>query len=621
MYIPPMRHVFCLLLRLLIASLVVAAADAQQPILYRLSFPAPQHHFAQVEVTFPGVSRRTLEARMSRSSPGRYAVHEFAKNVFDLHAFNGAGTELTVDRPNPSQWNVSDHDGTVRIAYKVFGDRVDGTYLAVDASHAHLNMPATLIWARGLDTRPVRLTFTPPDGMNWTPSTQLFPTLDPWTFTAPHLQYLMDSPTELSQQSRRSFTVRNPDGKEFTIVAALHHDATEADIDEYAAATERIVLEQAAVFGEFPEFDTGTYTFLGDYLPWGGGDGMEHRNSTVVADATSIRGNVRSVLGTVSHEFFHAWNVERIRPKSLEPFNFEDANISGELWLAEGFTQYYGDLILARAGLSPPEQTMMTLVRSALNVAVSPAHQLRSAVEMSRMAAFTDGARANDPTNFSYGFINYYGYGSALALALDFGLREQSSGKVSLDDYMRALWRVHGKPGGPLPGLVSRPYTLKDARARLAEVSDRSFADEFFDRYIEGRDVPDFGRIAARAGIVIRKRHPDTVWTGVAIDDAGRVSADQGLVPWGSPAFKAGLTQGDVVVSIDGKPPSASARRRPGDTVTLTVRRVDQRIVTLQMTYAEDPELDAVLVEHEGSLTLEQKAFRQAWLGSKRNRK
>ena len=118
--------------------------------------------------------------------------------------------------------------------------------------------------------------------------------------------------------------------------------------------------EHGAVFGEFPEFDGGTYTFLGDYVPWGGGDGMEHRNSTVVAEGASIKGNVRGVLGTVSHEFFHAWNVERIRPKTLEPFNFEDANMSGELWLAEGFTQYYGQLIMARAGLSAAEQTLLS---------------------------------------------------------------------------------------------------------------------------------------------------------------------------------------------------------------------------------------------------------------------
>ena len=150
------------LLALFLAGSVQGARLADQPpVQYRVSFPAPEHHYAQVEVTFSGIQTPTLEARMSRSSPGRYAVHEFAKNVFDLHAFDGRGRELRPARPNAAQWNVTGHDGTVRIVYKVFGNHVDGTYLAVDTSHAHVNMPATLMWARGFDMRPVRITFEP----------------------------------------------------------------------------------------------------------------------------------------------------------------------------------------------------------------------------------------------------------------------------------------------------------------------------------------------------------------------------------------------------------------------------------------------------------------------------
>src|SRR3954470_9637179 len=194
-------------------SLIAAVASAQEPVEYRVSFPAPEHHYAQVEVTWPGVTATTLEARMSRSSPGRYAVHEFAKNVFDVHAFDGSGREIKPSRPNPYQWNITGHDGTVRLVYKVFGNQVDGTYLAVDDSHAHINMPATLMWARGFDLRPIRIRFQPPANSTWKAATQLFATSDPWTFTAPNLQYLMDSPTELSDYALRSFVVKNPDGQ------------------------------------------------------------------------------------------------------------------------------------------------------------------------------------------------------------------------------------------------------------------------------------------------------------------------------------------------------------------------------------------------------------------------
>jgi predicted metalloprotease with PDZ domain len=609
-----MRHVIRASLLLLLVAVPVLA---QAPVTYRLSFPAPEHHYAEVEVTFPGLPAETLELRMSRSSPGRYALHEYAKNVFDVRVYDGRGKSLRAVRPNPYQWNVAGHDGTVRVTYKVFGNRVDGTYLGIDTSHAHMNMPATLMWARRLDMRPARITFVPPAGYGWKAATQLFETTDPWTFTAPNLQYLMDSPTELSDYTLRTFKVQNPDGKEFIIRAAVHHDATDADVAEYAAGAEKIVREQGAVFGEYPEFDTGTYTFLGDYLPWGGSDGMEHRNSTVVAAPMSIRGgNAARVMGTVSHEFFHVWNVERIRPKSLEPFNFEEANMSGELWLAEGFTTYYGELIMARAGLRAPDQAMRSLANAALSIAVSPGHQFGSPVEMSQLAPFSDDARSVDPTNFSYAFINYYPFGAAIALALDLDLRQRSRGRVSLDDYMRSMWRVHGKPGGPQPGLVAKPYTLQDARDRLAEVSgDRHFADEFFARFIEGRDVPDYATLLAPAGLVVRKRNPGVGWSGAQIDAMGKVTQ---LVPWGTPAFQAGLEAGDVIASADGRPFDGFKSRKPGEKTVLAVKRPTGKTVSLTLVLGEDSALEAVPIEAAGgTLTSEHRAFRESWLGSK----
>jgi predicted metalloprotease with PDZ domain len=617
-----------------VSLMVAGTAAAQPPVQYRVSFPAPAHHYAQVEATFTAVPPGTLEARMSRSSPGRYAVHEFAKNVFDLHVFDGKGHDLQSSRPNPYQWNVAGHDGTVRIVYKVFGNHVDGTYLAVDDSHAHLNMPATLMWARGFDLRPVRITFEPPSAHAWKPATQLFPSADPWTFTAPNLQYLMDSPTELSDYSLRSFTVRNPDGQAFTIKTAVHHDADASAIDEYAAGVERIVNEAAAVFGEFPAYDTGEYTFLGDYVPWGGGDGMEHRNSTVVASAVSFRDrqNVPGALGTVSHEFFHCWNVERIRPQTLEPFNFEEANISGELWLAEGFTQYYGPLILARAGLTPGENGA-GLVRNALAIIGGTGRQFHSAVEMSQMAPFTDAAAAIDETNFSNTFISYYTYGAAIATALDLGLRDRSNGRITLDDYMRAMWLAHGKPGGPSPAIIAKPYTMKDARARLAEVSgDRAFADEFFDKYIEGRELPDYAKLFARVGLLLRKTNPGGPWVGVFDSPGGAPSSSPGsslrlagLVRWGTPAFDAGLEADDVITAADGKPvgglehwQAAVRAHRPGDRLPIEfIRRGKAQKTTI--TVGEDPTVDVVTVESAGgTLTADQRAMRQGWLASKR---
>lgn len=619
-----MRHTSRSAVLALLFSLTLAgAAHAQAPTQYRISFPAPEHHYAEVEVTFPSAPA-TLEARMSRSSPGRYAIHEYAKNVFDVHAFDGKEKALPVTRPNPYQWNVTGHDGTVRISYKIFGNTVDGTYLGIDSTHAHMNIPATFMWARGFDMRPVRVTFVQPKGTAWKVATQLFPTDDPFTFTAPNFQYFMDSPTEMSDFGVRSFKVRNADGKEFTIVTAVHHDGPDSALDEYVTGTEKIVREQGAIFGEYPEFDTGTYIFLGDYVPWGGGDGMEHRNSTVVASPVSFKNPqaVRQVLGTVSHEFFHAWNVERIRPKSLEPFNYEEANMSGEMWIAEGFTQYYGGLVMGRAGLRPAEQTLLGLASSALGVATHPARQFRSAGQMSEHAPFSDAARSVDETNFSYTFISYYTYGSALALAMDLELRTRSGGRLSLDDYMRAMWKMHGRADTSQPGVVARPYTQQDAQDRLAEVSgDGAFARDFFARFVNGHEAPDFARLLAPAGIVVRTRSAGAAWTGLQMERENQAVVG-GLVPFGTPAFVAGLERGDIITSIAGQAfttlAAALKDRKPGDALAIEFRRPSGMVVTSTLTLVEDPALQAVTVESTGgTLTAEQQAFRESWVGSK----
>ena len=612
----------------LVAPLIVLALfaplAAQQtgpaPVVYRLTFPDAVHHVANVEVTFSGVPAGPLQARMSRSSPGRYAIHEFANNVYDVRAFDGKGNALAPARPNPYQWDVAGHDGTVRITYRVFGDLVDGTYLAIDPSHAHMNLPATLMWARGFEARPARVTFTPPEGSGWKAATQLFPTPDPWTFTAPNMQYLFDSPTELSDHVLREFGVKNPDGKSYTIRAAIHTTSSPQDVEDYFKGVQRIVNESVTVFGEYPAFDAGSYTFLADYLPTNAGDGMEHRNSTVV----SGRGNVRSGLGTASHEFFHAWNVERIRPKGLEPFNYEEANLTDSLWVAEGFTQYYGSLIMARAGLADAARTVRGMGNLADSVINDSGRQFRSPVEMSHHAPFTDAARSVDPTNFGITFISYYTYGGAVALGLDLTLRDRTDGKVTLDDFMRAMWTTYGQPDGAQPGLVAKPYSLTDLRDRLADVSgDRAFAEDFYRRYMVGRDVVDYERLFARAGVVLRPRAPGRGWAGDlrSTQDATRIA---NLQAPGTPAYEAGLEYGDQIAEVDGKAVSsiaqaveAFAARQPGETVKVAVKRRDGKAVTASIVLKENPQVEAVLVEETGTApTAEQKAFRDRWLGS-----
>ena len=559
---------------------------------------------------------------MSRSSPGRYAQHDFARNVYDVDAFDDDGRELAVTRPDAYGWNVPNHGDTVVVKYKVYGDILDGTFLAIDTTHAHLNMPAAIMWARDFDDRPASLTFVPPAGAKWRVATQLHPGPTPFDFTSPNLQYLMDSPVEFGPIAVREFSVGSR-----TFRFAVHHTGSDAELDDFVKDVARVVRQEGAVFGEYPEYESGAYWFLADYLPYAASDGMEHRNSTVMTAPGSIRGTRPSLLDTVAHEFFHAWNVERIRPRSLEPFDFDRTNMSGELWLAEGFTQYYGPLMLQRAGMVGLSGTIAALTDVVEAIVLDPGRSVRSAEDMSRMAPFVDGPRTDGRTNLPNTFISYYPFGGAIALALDLSLRERSDNRVTLDDYMRAMWRVHGKPGGSREGFVDRPYTAMDAEARLAEVSgDRAFARDFFGRYIQGREAADYGALLLRAGLVLRKRDPGRAWWGdLRLEPrAGRLHVAE-LVRANSPAYAAGLEQDDEVRQIDGVAihsqedvAKAIGRHKPGD--RLRIVHVDRRDVekTATVVLAEDPHLEIVALEESGgALTPAQRTFRDRWLGAK----
>jgi predicted metalloprotease with PDZ domain len=612
--------------RLMYGVLLLAAAApaaAQSPIEYRVTFPEPEHHWLQVELTLTELGGEPLRARMSRSSPGRYAVHEFAKNIFQVEAWNGAGRPLSSSRPHVDEWEVGGHDGTVRLVYRIFGDTPDGTYMGVDTTHAHMNMPATFLWARGHEDRAIRITFVPPDGSGWTVGTQLFPTDDPFTFTAPNLQYFLDSPTELAAWLTSSFTLPRTDDSRATVRVFVHTQASQADVDALTRMIERLALEHLAVWGELPPFEPGHYTFLLDYVPWGDGDGMEHRNSTSISDPgvtiDTAQGRLEA-LGTISHEFFHTWNVERIRPAGLEPFDFTRENLTCCLWFAEGFTSYYGPLLITRAGFTegPPLNSALTVLGG------TSARQVRSAVQMSEHAPFNDAAVSADAHDRRRTFISYYTYGAAVALALDLSLRERSGGEATLDDYMRRLWDRFGRPGGSAPGYVDRPYTLGDLRALLAELtSDQAFADDFFDRYVEGREAADYARLFAQAGYVLAPRNPDAGWAGdVQVLAAAGGLVVRGLVPFATPAHAAGIDAGDVITAIDGEPATTAAwsglrNLAPGTAVSVTLRRRDGSTTTTSMTLEPDPGLQVRPVEETGAApSAAQRAFRESWLRS-----
>ncbi len=583
---------------LLLASLVLlpVPSSTQEPIRYEIAFPDRAHHEAEIRVTFPDLDSGPLEVRMSRTSPGRYALHEFAKNVYGVRAVGVDGREVEVTRPDPHQWNVEGHGGQVTFTYTLYGDRADGTYTGIDRTHGHLNMPATFVWARGLEARPMELTVRVPEGSDWRVATQLVPTEDAYRFTAPDLAYFLDSPTEVSEFWTDRRPVSDPEGgPDQEIVVALHHEGSDTEAMGYARDVMAIVEATKGVYGVLPGFDYGTYTFLADYLPWVAGDGMEHRNSTVVSNTRSLAENRLGILGTVAHEFFHAWSIERIRPASLEPFDFTEANMSRELWFGEGFTSYYDDLILWRAGHIDDAEFAGRMGSIAQAVTSAPGRRYFSPVEMSMQAPFVDAASSIDPQNRGNTFLSYYTWGSGIALGLDLTLRTRFEG-VTLDHLMREMWRSHGSP--------EIPYGVDDVEAALARVTgDAAFAADFFARYVRGRDVPDYRALLAEAGIVFAAARPGAAWAGplpLRPDPEGAVVLATPRLD--TPLYDAGLDRGDRIVAVDGGAVTSAAdleailaEHRPGDGLTV---RFESRGTELEatITRVEDPSRRASLL-------------------------
>jgi predicted metalloprotease with PDZ domain len=618
------------ILLLSVISLFVSAAFAQteKAIYYSVSFANAAHHEAEIVMTIPQAPGHAFLVRVSRSSAGRYATHEFGKNIYNVNAVGVDGKAIPLKQTEGDVYEVSaDHPETVIIHYTLFANWTDGTYASIDPSHAHLNMPAAFMWVPGLENRPVRFEFNDLDKYGWKVATQLKHEGEN-VYSAPGLQYMMDSPTELSKFNETSWDVVNTDGKKEKINLTVHSDDAQPVIDNFGKMVQKMVLEEKAVFGELPAYDFGEYTFLDDVYPTTSGDGMEHRNSTcIVQPIDKVQGNEVRLLSTFAHEYFHSWNVKRIRPKSLEPFNFEHANISSELWFAEGFTQYYGEMLLVRSGFHTIDEythTIGGLVNSVLN---TPAAAKYPPTQMSRYAVFADAGVSIDPNNDNNVFTSYYFYGGATALALDLRLRSEFN--LTLDDYMRTVWLDRGK--------IMKPYTVPDLQSDLAKVTKNpKFAADFFNRYIYGVEKNNYEALLAKAGLILRKAQPGKAWAG-SLTGGGRrgrsgqarTSGEEGVpiltsTVAGTPVYKAGLDAGDVILKADGKEIKDEqgfidivAAKNIGDKVTVSYKNrtgAHEATVTLE----ENPTLEVVTYEKAGKeLTKDQQAFRTNWLSSK----
>jgi len=597
----------------LFISLLFFIALQAQKIVYKVSFPNAIHHEARIELTASGIPAKPAIFKMSRSSPGRYATHEFGKNVYDVTATDQTGKSIPVNRIDGDVYEVPKHTGAVTIAYTLYGNYADGTYVGIDPESIHLNMPACFMWMKGMDDAPIEISFDLPKENKGIVASQLVPTNKPNTFTAPGLQYFMDSPTKIGDLKFRQWAISNPDGKNFTMRIGLESGATDVQADELTEKVKKIVQEARAVYGEFPNYDHGTYTFIASANAFVHGDGMEHRNSTMISIPMSSF-NAGFLQGVFSHEYFHNWNVERIRPKTLEPFNFEKSNMSNELWFAEGFTQYYGELILVRAGLNSDKNYLLTmagLVNTKLN---TPGGKYYSPVQASNHAVYVDAAVSIDKNNYDNMFTSYYPYGAAIALALDIEL--QTRYHKTIDAYMQAMWKRFGK--------TEIPYTLATMQETLASVSDAAFAASFYSKYINGHEAIDYASLLAKAGYELKKANEGKPAIGIntRINDQGKFIIVSNTTK-GTAAYEAGLDVDDEIIKLDETTVKSTndltnflQAKKPGDAVTVTYKH---RNVEKQTTLILKEQVSLTLVPFEQSgktVTDDMKKIRSEWFSS-----
>ncbi len=600
---------------LICVALFFFKAGYSQRIRYELSCPNAIHHEAEINLIAANILLKPATFRMSRSSPGRYATHEFGKNVYDVKAYDIKGNSLVINRIGGDVFQVNQHKGYIKVSYKLYANYADGTYASVDGTGLHLNMPSVFMWMKEADNLPIEIQFNIPKEKNWKIATQLKPTKDPSVFTASSLQYFMDCPTKIGDLHIKEWSVKNTDNKDCTFRIALEANASDSVINVLTEKVQRITQEAKSVYGEYPTYDYGTYTFLSSINPYVQGDGMEHRNSTMITIPSETVETDGWALDVFAHEFFHCWNVERIRPKTLEPFNFEKSNMSNELWFAEGFTQYYGQMLMVRSGLiadTSYAQVMDNAVFAKENTMGCKAY---SPIDASRHAVFVDAGVAVDKNNYPNMFTSYYTYGATIALALDLELRTQF--KSSLDEYMQLVWQRHGK--------TEIPYTVEDLENALGALTkNTSFSTSFFKKYVYGHEPIEFDRLFAPAGFLIKKDKNGKAWMGGRFQDTDKGVIVQENTILGTPIYNAGLDIDDIIVQIDGKPVSKQDdiyaivdTHAPNEMISIVFKhRGKEQKASVKLI--ENPYFTVYPYEKQGLIiTPEIAAFRKNWLGSK----
>ena len=616
----------------------VASPKAAAPgtVRYRIVPARPEAHLYAVSCVLDDPDPQGQRFSLPAWIPGSYMIREFARHIVALRAEN-RGRPVRVEKLDKHTWWVEPVSGPLALHYEVYAWDLSVRGAHLDASHAFFNGTSVFLRALGREQDPCVVEIAPPPGaayQNWRVATSLARKAAPaggfGVYAAADYDELIDHPVEMGTFTRLRF---NACGVPHEMAITGVH---EADSARLARDLKRICETQM----RFWHGKTGAvsapmdrYSFLVTALGEGYG-GLEHRASTALmcsrtdlprAGVKEVTESYRSFLGLCSHEYFHTWNIKRLKPVAFTPYDLDRENYTTLLWMFEGFTSYYDDLMLLRAGLIDPSSYLELLARTITNHLRTPGRARQSVAESS-FDAWIKYYRQDE--NTPNAVVSYYVKGSLVALCLDLHIRANSGGRKSLDDVMRLLWRRRGVAGSGVgedeveaiaeeaSGLKLRAFFNLAVRSTAELPLARLLATHGIDMQLRAaKNATDKGGVGKAQG---KAKGPRAATA--ALGARGRVEGKEIVLTHvleGGAAQAAGLAAGDSIVSVKGLRPRGGgldallATCRPGETLpVLAFRRDELREFRVKLHKAPLDTCDLAVIDDSAS------ALRRRWLES-----
>jgi len=602
------------ILSLVVLLISIMAAKAQVKIGFEVSFKEPQAHYADVQMNISGLAKDYIDVKMPVWTPGSYLVREFEKSVEGFTA-SASGKALRVEKVRKNTWRVfSAKASDVKINYSIYAFEISVRTPFIDESHAFLSPTGIFMHPDGMIKSPSTVKIIP--FKTWSKvSTGLTPVAGKqFTYSAPDFDWLYDSPIEVGNQDTFEFMASGV-RHEVAMYGGGNYDKEKLKVD-----MAKIVEQATAVYGENPN---KYYLFIVHNFNRGGG-GLEHLNSTTLGatrNAYNTAAGYKGFLSLVAHEYHHLWNVKRLRPVALGPFDYDNENYTTNLWVAEGFTSYFENKYILRAGFEDPNGFVNGLAAATATVLNTPGAKVQSAASSS-YDAWIIGYRPNE--NSKNNSISYYSKGEVIGILMDLEIINATKGAKSLDDVMKAMY-LQCKT-------LKRGYTDAEFKAMVEKISGISFTD-FWAKYVNGVVDAEYVKYFGYAGVNVSTENatPDKPVTGAAaqlVNDGLSVSS----TTRGSAAWDAGLNVNDVIISLDDvsvgdalstiklRTPAVSLESLPvvskkniGDVLKLKVKRDGiEREITLTLKANPSVRLKATIDENASAA---QKAVLKKWMG------